>query len=237
MPPGVTASALVTTPLTWTRTCTATGPHIREARQFLSGILRNCEGADDAVLCLSELATNAAIHSNSSKSGGTFTVSVQMSARGLRVEVLDQGGSWTWPTPPDEQHGRGLLIVSKLSGAWGRTGSSEDGWTTWFEMPLQTNSHGASAAANLRPSPAPTSTSRPPYLWTSFLDGRQLRHLRRECSMSQEQLAEAAGISTATVGRLERQPRASCRGRTLARLAAALGEDPVALTRPGAAGG
>ena len=36
-----------------------------------------------------------------------------------------------------------------------------------------------------------------------------------------------AGISPATVARLERQPAAPCRCRTLGRLAAALGEDPA----------
>jgi len=51
--------------------------------------------------------------------------------------------------------------------------------------------------------------------------------------MSQEQLAGQAGISLTTVIRLERQPHASCRSRTLARLAAALGEDPAALTPAG----
>jgi transcriptional regulator with XRE-family HTH domain len=49
--------------------------------------------------------------------------------------------------------------------------------------------------------------------------------------MSQDKLADRAGISAATVARLERQPRPSCRTRTLARLAAALGEHPATITR------
>jgi DNA-binding Xre family transcriptional regulator len=47
--------------------------------------------------------------------------------------------------------------------------------------------------------------------------------------MSQDQLADRAGISAATVARLERTPETTCRSRTLARLAAALGEQPAAL--------
>ena len=39
-----------------------------------------------------------------------------------------------------------------------------------------------------------------------------------------------AGISLTTVRRLERQPAAPCRSRTLGRLAAALDEDPARLT-------
>lgn len=56
------------------------------------------------------------------------------------------------------------------------------------------------------------------------LDGTRLRQLRCEHGLSRSELARLAGISTATVTRLERQPRTSCRGRTVARLAAALDE-------------
>jgi DNA-binding Xre family transcriptional regulator len=67
---------------------------------------------------------------------------------------------------------------------------------------------------------------------TTILDGRRLRRLRRERGLSQEKLADRAGISVTTVARLERQARASCRGRTLGRLAAALGEEPTTIACP-----
>jgi transcriptional regulator with XRE-family HTH domain len=66
--------------------------------------------------------------------------------------------------------------------------------------------------------------------WTTAVDGVRLRHLRHRQALSQEQLAAKAGISPATVARLERQPAAPCRSRTLGRLAAALGEDAARLT-------
>jgi DNA-binding XRE family transcriptional regulator len=66
--------------------------------------------------------------------------------------------------------------------------------------------------------------------WTTILDSRRLRQLRREHGLSQEQLAAVAGMSLTTIRRLERQPAAPCRTRTLGRLAAALGEDPERLT-------
>ena len=75
-----------------------------------------------------------------------------------------------------------------------------------------------------------TQTSRPGRRWFTVLDGHRLRHLRRQRRLSQEQLASQAGISTATVARLERQPAAPCRCRTLGRLAAALDEEPARLT-------
>jgi transcriptional regulator with XRE-family HTH domain len=66
--------------------------------------------------------------------------------------------------------------------------------------------------------------------WTTVVDGARLRHLRHWQGLSQEQLASQAGISLTTMRRLERQPAASCRCRTLGRLAVALGEEPARLT-------
>ena len=77
---------------------------------------------------------------------------------------------------------------------------------------------------------APLPRRDPSARWTTNLDGRRLQRLRRQYGMSQEQLADRAGISPATVARLERQPAAPCRCRTLGRLAAALDEEPARLT-------
>ncbi|MGI8447568.1 MAG: helix-turn-helix domain-containing protein, partial [Streptosporangiaceae bacterium] len=65
--------------------------------------------------------------------------------------------------------------------------------------------------------------------WFVVADGKRLRQLRQEHRLSQEMLASRAGISVGTIGQLERQAHPSCRGRTLARLAAALGEQPTTL--------
>ncbi|HUY44910.1 MAG TPA: helix-turn-helix transcriptional regulator [Streptosporangiaceae bacterium] len=63
--------------------------------------------------------------------------------------------------------------------------------------------------------------------WTTVLDGQRLRELRSQRGLSQGELANRAEVSPATVARLER--RAPCRTRTLARLAAVLGEHPSAI--------
>jgi DNA-binding Xre family transcriptional regulator len=78
-------------------------------------------------------------------------------------------------------------------------------------------------------SPASAGSGRPARPQTTILDGQRLRQLRRERGLSQEKLADQAGISLTTVARLEGQVRASCRGRTLGRLAAALGEEPTTI--------
>jgi transcriptional regulator with XRE-family HTH domain len=66
--------------------------------------------------------------------------------------------------------------------------------------------------------------------WTTAVDSVRLRHLRHQQGLSQEELASQAGISLTTMRRLERQPSAPCRCRTLGRIAAALDEDPARLT-------
>jgi DNA-binding XRE family transcriptional regulator len=49
-------------------------------------------------------------------------------------------------------------------------------------------------------------TIRPSQRWTTTVDGRRLPELRRHNHLSQEQLADKAAISPATVARLERTP-------------------------------
>jgi transcriptional regulator with XRE-family HTH domain len=65
--------------------------------------------------------------------------------------------------------------------------------------------------------------------WTTVIDGQRLRQLRRSRGLSQERLADLAGLGVTTVARLERYACPPCRTRTLARLAAALGEPPAAI--------
>lgn len=135
-------------PLTWSRVFPATPAQAREARGFLADVLAGCPDADDTIVCLSELVTNALLHSRSREAGGTLTVRVCRVPGRLRVEVGDQGGPWR-PRPPvpngdgkhrgdgqhdgDAQHGRGLTIVGALSAGWG-IAETEAGRTVWFEM-------------------------------------------------------------------------------------------------------
>ena len=118
----------------------ADASQVGAARAFLAAILAGCPAADEAVLCLSELASNAVVHSRSREPGGVFTVRAQLTHQRLRVEVADQGGPWHSPTRPsaDEPTGRGLLIVGQLATRWGCAGHSTTGWTVWYELDLDT---------------------------------------------------------------------------------------------------
>jgi DNA-binding XRE family transcriptional regulator len=69
--------------------------------------------------------------------------------------------------------------------------------------------------------------------WIVILDGARLQQARGRAGMSQRQLAAAAGIGRATIGALESQDLPRCHFRTRARVAAALGTHPKAITAPG----
>jgi serine/threonine-protein kinase RsbW len=108
---------------------------VREARRFVGGIMHGWPAAEDAVLCLSELAANAVAHSDSGKPGGEFTVRVAIAGDRVRVEVEDQGGRWDCSPREGGQHGRGLLIVCRLATGWGVISDGEISRIVWFELP------------------------------------------------------------------------------------------------------
>ena len=93
------------------------------------------------MLCLSEVATNSVIHSNSRREGGRFTVNVERYDNGhVRVEVEDQGGPWIERTKPEGQPSLGLRIVGQLAREWGIKDASDSARTVWFEVgPIQSS--------------------------------------------------------------------------------------------------
>src|SRR5438552_11916124 len=80
--------------LTQSHTFPATADQARMARRFLAANLNGSAPTGDALICLSELVTNAIRHSNSRRPGGTFTVRASAGHGRLRVEVEAQGGPW-----------------------------------------------------------------------------------------------------------------------------------------------
>lgn len=95
---------------------------VPEARSFLRQVLAEwniTDRFDDALYCLSELATNAIVHGGAG--GEHFDVQVTFTDSRLRIEVRDLAGrrpSMQSPDP-DDTTGRGLLIVDALADGWG----------------------------------------------------------------------------------------------------------------------
>ena len=112
--------------------------HIRAVRADLRPLLAGCPMADDVILCASELATNAVLHSNSRLPGGTFTVRAAISpGHHVRIEVEDNGGPWTPATSGTARH-HGLDIICIVANEWGIDGDYA-GRTVWarFDWPKQ----------------------------------------------------------------------------------------------------
>jgi len=110
--------------------------HIRTVRAGLRAILDDCPRADDAILCASELAANAAQHSRSRLSGGTFTVRATVSQdHHVRIEVQDDGGPWNQGMIDPTRH-HGLDIVRAVADEWGIDGDQASR-TIWarFDWP------------------------------------------------------------------------------------------------------
>lgn len=118
---------------------TAQGAAVAEARRRVRTRLREWgldgELCDDAGLIVSELFTNALRYGGSEK----IACVVRLCEGLVHIEVADQGHGPTVPKPRlaavDEEGGRGLLLVSALSKAWGvLAGEGVNGRVVWAEL-------------------------------------------------------------------------------------------------------
>jgi ANTAR domain/GAF domain/Histidine kinase-like ATPase domain len=100
----------------------------REVAQYLAGHA----AADDAVLIVSELATNAVLHSQSG--GQFFTVRVYQHDTWCRLEVEDAGGPWdAGPRDSTRPHGLDVIQAVAGSGNWGVDGDGA-GRVVWVRL-------------------------------------------------------------------------------------------------------
>lgn len=117
----------------------ATGTAVADARRRVRRQLRRwafpADFCDTAQLLVSELFTNAVLHTNSSRVGCVL----HAGGSRLRVEVRDDGSGTDMPLPcwatPEDEHGRGLLLVDTFAEEWGvdRAGPGA-GCVVWFEL-------------------------------------------------------------------------------------------------------
>ena len=224
-----------------------THPHsIRTARQLVTDTLRAWDLerlVDDARLVVSELATNATLHSGAS----TFRLSMARSAAGVCIAVADDGpvpaaaivrrsraaGATATQLRPTTTTGRGLGIIEELASEWG---VSVDGDTKWVWAAL--SSVGAQPVPPpWRPTAAdPTGVPLPPG-WhvvrlvdcpvaLSLAQDEHLDELVRELQLIGPRNDEPA-LASVIRGLLDGQAQARHMGRRTAQDAAAEGREHV----------
>ena len=109
------------------------------ARERVAGLLADRLTDPDLLdveVLVSELVTNAVRHGRTG-AGETVVVHVAIGADVLRIEVCDQGPGFTPPavlSPRPGGGGNGLMLVERLSTAWGVEG--DGGTCVWFERRL-----------------------------------------------------------------------------------------------------
>lgn len=89
------------------------------------------DAAEAALLIISELVANAVTHAG----GDLVRCDLHLAEGLLRIEVTDHGPRYLQPEirqpALDDLSGRGLLLVSTLSCAWGVIPAELSGWTVW----------------------------------------------------------------------------------------------------------
>ncbi len=105
------------------------------------------EVGDSAALVLTELVTNALLHTGSRRIG----CELHCSADSLRLAVTDQGaepGSLRVQRSGADEQGRGLLLVTAVSSSWGAYDARPGpGLVVWAELRREAPAAGGAAAS------------------------------------------------------------------------------------------
>jgi anti-sigma regulatory factor (Ser/Thr protein kinase) len=107
---------------------------VQQARRAVARHLAGCPAVDDAVLIVSELASNAIVHSASR--GEFFTIRTELHPDHVRVETEDLGGPWRGRQDDGRPHG--LNVVEALTGpdGWGVETTDDGGRIVWARLDL-----------------------------------------------------------------------------------------------------
>ena len=93
---------------------------------------------DDAALVVSELFTNALVHTESAE----ITCRIQTTMETVYLAITDQGRGVSGPEvrePDEAENGRGLLLVNALAELWGVRNEHGCGRTVWAVLPWESD--------------------------------------------------------------------------------------------------
>ncbi|MEU5869581.1 ATP-binding protein [Nonomuraea sp. NPDC047529] len=110
--------ATITMPQAAARSFEGIPATIGQARAWAVGLLpADCDRADDVALVVSELATNAILHSASGAPGGRFAVQVEIdtTAHSVGVTCIDLGPALFKAMRGEGEGGHGLALVKHLA--------------------------------------------------------------------------------------------------------------------------
>jgi anti-sigma regulatory factor (Ser/Thr protein kinase) len=108
---------------------------LRERGRHLPDAMR-----DDLLLLLTEVVTNAVLHSGAA-AGAPIEVDLHEGEDWVRVAVTDRGGGFDRPDHVEPDHstsgGLGLVLVDRLARKWG-TRHADGESVVWFELAFET---------------------------------------------------------------------------------------------------
>jgi hypothetical protein len=115
------------------RTYPGSPEKVSQVRRDVARTLDGCPVKDDAVLVLSEMVSNAIVHSESRNN--FFTVRAERHDCYLWLEVEDLGGEWHCKTDEDYPHGLGIINILAGEDNWGIEGDAT-GRIVWARLPF-----------------------------------------------------------------------------------------------------
>ncbi|WP_405143887.1 ATP-binding protein [Sphaerisporangium sp. NBC_01403] len=132
----------------------ATEASVGEARRWLSKILDGHPCCDDAALLLSEAATNALVHTDSSVIGVTVVIE---ESDDVRIDVADEGAETVPSMPPNPDgdlasSGRGIRLIRALSSRWGFT-EERPQCVLWFVLSAPAEAEKLGTTSSTAPPP------------------------------------------------------------------------------------
>lgn len=124
--------------MVWSRLFPGQPEQVGASRRFVRAVLDGRADTHMIELLVSELTTNALLHTASGLPDGWFVVHLLVFTDRVRIRVFDLGGK-TVPAvvedPNGDEHGRGLLTVAAIAMAWGVEGDAA-GRVVWADFPL-----------------------------------------------------------------------------------------------------